>query len=111
MPGSLCAPPLLLIVTPGANCRVDDVLPDRFGLTGFLAQPSSGPSADVPLLLDGEATSEEPVAVGPVEVSPDDELAEVDAEESEAAPVVSAAATPWPEASAATSHPVTTTPL
>ncbi|OBG22613.1 hypothetical protein A5768_24340 [Mycolicibacterium fortuitum] len=111
MPGSFCAPPLLLIVTPGASSFVDDVLPDRFGFSDFLAQPLPGPSPVVPL-LPGELSPAAPAEEGPVEASPDAELADVDVEESEEeVPVGSAAATPVPDASAATSHPVTTMPL
>ncbi|KLI05668.1 hypothetical protein AWB98_10625 [Mycolicibacterium conceptionense] len=110
-PGSFCAPPLLLIVTPGASSLVDDVFPDRFGFAGILAQPLPGPSADVPF-LPGELSVEDSAEVGAVEVSPDAEPAEVEVEESEEdVPVVSAPATPYPEARAATSHPVTTMPL
>ncbi|WP_273733927.1 hypothetical protein [Mycolicibacterium septicum] len=86
-------------------------MPDRFGLGDFLAQPLPGPAADVPL-FPGELSADAPADVGPVEVSPDAELAAVDVDESEEdVPVGSAAATPWPDASAATSHPVTTMPL
>lgn len=49
-----------------------------------------------------------PVVDDPVDVSPDDvELAEDDSEE---VPVVSAAATPWPVATAVTSHAATAMP-
>ncbi|OMC05216.1 hypothetical protein A5734_08660 [Mycolicibacterium fortuitum] len=90
---------------------VDDVLPVRVGLNGFLAEPLPGPSADVPL-LPGELSPDAAADAGPVEVSPAAELAEADVDESdEEVPVGSAAATPWPDASAATSHPVTTMPL
>ncbi|WP_131816266.1 hypothetical protein [Mycolicibacterium porcinum] len=66
-------------------------------------------------LLPGELSPAAPAEEGPVEASPDAELADVDVEEpeepEEEVPVVSAAATPVPDASAATNHPVTTMPL
>ncbi|OBB97288.1 hypothetical protein A5779_15175 [Mycolicibacterium peregrinum] len=109
-PGSFCAPPLLLIVTPGANSLVDDVSPTTFGLVVFLAQLLRGPFDDLP--LPGELSPDAPADDGPVEVSPAAELAEVDVDESEEeVPVESAAATPYPEATAATNQPVTTMPL
>ncbi|OHT92514.1 hypothetical protein BKG61_23650 [Mycobacterium syngnathidarum] len=100
LPGSCCAPPLLLIVTPGANSRVDDVLPDRFARTGFLTAfltASLPEPTDDPPVLDAEPWSDAPVAVDPVEASPDDAPAELDVDDSdedEDDPVVSAAATP-----------------
>ncbi|OCB68202.1 hypothetical protein A5729_04785 [Mycobacterium vulneris] len=86
---------------------VDDVFPDRLGLGDFLAQVLPGPSPVVPL-VPGELAPE-----APADVSPDgDGLVELVEEESEDdGPVVSAAATPVPDASAATSQPVTTMPL
>ncbi|MDO3239415.1 hypothetical protein P5W04_04750 [Mycobacteroides abscessus subsp. abscessus] len=63
-------------------------------------------------LLPGELSPDAAADAGPVEVAPAAELADVDVDESdEEAPVGSAAATPVPDASAATSHPVTTMPL
>ncbi|OBG85185.1 hypothetical protein A5699_25070 [Mycobacterium sp. E802] len=96
-----CAPPLLETVTPGATSRADDVFPCRFGLPAFLAFPT----VVLSVAPDSARFTAEP--------SPDDaEFAALDVEESdEEVPVVSAAATPTPVASAATSQPVTTTPL
>ncbi|OMB99227.1 hypothetical protein A5733_00700 [Mycobacterium sp. NS-7484] len=98
-----CAPPLLETVTPGATSRADDVFPCRFGLPAFLAFPTVGPVLSV---------APDPARFT-AESSPDDaEFAALVVEESdEEVPVVSAAATPTPVASAATSQPVTTTPL
>ncbi|WP_225594331.1 hypothetical protein [Mycolicibacterium fortuitum] len=62
--------------------------------------------------MPGELSPDAAADAGPVEVSPAAELAEADVDESEEeVPVVSAAATPVPDASAATNHPVTTMPL
>ncbi|OHT92513.1 hypothetical protein BKG61_23640 [Mycobacterium syngnathidarum] len=102
LPGPCCAPPLLLIVTPGANSRVDDVLPDRFARTGFfpgfLTASLPAPPTDDPPVLDAEPWSDALVAVDPVEDSPTeldvDELDVDDSDEDEDDPVVSAAATP-----------------
>jgi hypothetical protein len=101
----VCAPPLL-VATPGATWAVEDVAPDV-----FVASVAVVPlPVDVdPVLVDIELTpdvavDEEAVpvvdeAADPVDDSPDDGLlavepAELDEDDSEDVPVVSAAATP-----------------
>ena len=103
----VCAPPLLLIVTPGATWAVEDVAPDGF----VVSVADVPPPADVdPVLVDVESTPgvavdeaavpAVDVAAEPVADSPDDALLEVgpaeldEAGDSEDAPAVSAAATP-----------------
>ncbi|MBI3223458.1 MAG: hypothetical protein HYZ39_00210 [Mycolicibacterium cosmeticum] len=113
----LCAPPLLLTVTPGATSVVDDVDPEVFGgsVSGDVVEP---PAEVEPLPVDG--VDVEPV-VGvsdsvdgfsvPVDDAPvDAELDELAEPDSDDAPVVSAAATPWPVATAATSQAATAMP-
>ena len=105
----VCAPPLLRTVTPEPTSVLDDVVPEVFGVpVGVVAV-----SVDVGPLVAVEA----PAVVVPVDgvaVDPVDSLVEVvDAElvdDSEDVPVVSAAATPYPVATAATSHAVTAMP-
>ena len=103
----VCAPPLLLIATPGATWAVEDVAPDAFEMSVAVVPPP----ADVdPVLVDVESTpgvaiddAAVPVidmAAEPVADSPDDALLDVgpaeldEAGDSEDAPAVSAAATP-----------------
>jgi len=105
----VCAPPLLLTVTPEPTSVLDDVVPDVFGVpVGVVAV-----SVDVGPLVVVEA----PAVVVPVDgvaMDPVDSLVEVvDAElvdDSEDVPVVSAAATPYPVAMAAVSHAATAMP-
>ncbi|MBE1551128.1 hypothetical protein GGC64_005188 [Mycobacterium sp. OAS707] len=105
----VCAPPLLLTVTPEPTSVLDDVVPEVFGVpVGVVAV-----SVDVGPLVAVEA----PAVVVPgdgVAVDPVDSPVEVvDAElvdDSEDVPFVSAAATPYPVATAATSHAVTAMP-
>ena len=104
----VCAPPLLLTVTPEPTSVLDDVVPDVFGVpVGVVAV-----SVDVGPLVVVEA----PAVVVPVDgvaMDPVDSLVEVvDAElvDSADVPVVSAAATPYPVATAATSHAATAMP-
>ena len=104
----VCAPPLLLIVTPGATWAVEDVAPDGFVVSVADVPP---PADGDPVVVDVESTpgvavdeaavSAVGVAAEPVADSPDDDallevgLADLDeAGDSEDAPAVSAAATP-----------------
>ena len=101
----VCAPPLLLTVTPEPTSVLDDIVPELFGVpVGVVAV-----SVDVgPLLVVEVVVSVDGVAVDPV-----DSLVEVvDAAlvDSEDVPVVSAPATPYPVATAATSHAATAIP-
>jgi hypothetical protein len=90
----LCAPPLLLTMTPGATSSAEDVAPDAVDV----------PVTVVPVLVDVEATPvvvDEVavpvvgVVVDPVDDSPDDVVpAELVEDESVEVPVVSAAANP-----------------
>jgi hypothetical protein len=92
----VCAPPLLLIVTPGASSAVEAVAPDVVVVPVAVALVLLLIGVDPPVVdVDSVPAVEE--AAGSVEDSPteavlDAELDEVD--ESEAAPVVSAADTP-----------------
>lgn len=95
----VCAPPLLLTVTPGATRVLEDVVPDVFAVAVAVVPVPVGvdPLVDVEpppvvIAVDGEAV--------PVDESPDDGLLDVEPTEldeeddSEDVPVVSAAATP-----------------
>jgi hypothetical protein len=90
----MCAPPLLLTVTPEPTSVLDDVVPDVFGVpVGVVAV-----SVDVGPLVVVEA----PAVVVPVDgvaMDPVDSLVELEVlvelvDESEDVPIVSAAATP-----------------
>lgn len=101
----VCAPPLLLTVTPEPTSVLDDVVPDVFGVPVGVVPVSVGVA---PLLVVEVVVPVDGVAVDPV-----DSLVEVaDAElvDSADVPVVSAAATPYPVATAATSHAATAMP-
>ena len=112
----VCAPPLLLIVTPGATWVLDDVAPDVFEVSVTVVPLP----VEVDPLVDAEsppvvAVDEAPVpvvdvAADPVDDSPVVVLAELVDDDSEDVPVVSAAATPKPVATAATSHAATAMP-
>jgi hypothetical protein len=103
----VCAPPLPLIVTPGATSVLDDVAPDvvvpsvavvplPVDVDPVLVEVGSAPV----VAADEDAVPVVDVPVDPVVDSPDDvsldvEPAELDEEDdSEDVPVVSAAATP-----------------
>jgi hypothetical protein len=112
-----CAPPLLLMVTPDETWVVDDVVPDVVGVPVVVV---------VPVLVDVEPplVGVEPVVVvdegvdpvvevvaAPVVDSPDVVLdVELVEDDSDEVPVVSAAATPCPVATAVTSHAATAMP-
>jgi hypothetical protein len=100
----VCAPPLLLTVTSGATWAEEDVVPD------VVVVPVA--VAPVPVVaVDEVAVPVVDVAADPVDDSPDDvELDELVADDSEDVPVVSAAANPWPVATAVTSHAATAMP-
>jgi hypothetical protein len=102
----VCAPPLLLTVTPEPTSVLDDVVPDVFGVPVGVVPVSVGVA---PLLVVEVVVPVDGVAVDPV----DSPVEVVDAElvdDSEDVPVVSAAATPYPVATAATSHAATAMP-
>ncbi len=112
--GSFCAPPLLLIVTPGATSTVDDdepvgvdvvpdvvvgvdvgvvpVVPVEVGRLGAGLVPCVELVADLVELVSGD----------------DDELLDDDEDEEDGGS--SAAATPWPVATAVSSHAEPTSP-
>jgi hypothetical protein len=108
-----CAPPLLLMVTPDETWVVDDVVPDVVGVPVVAVVPVLVDVEPVVVVDEGAVpVVPEVVVVGvPVVDSPevvlDVELVEDDSEE---VPVVSAAATPWPVATAVTSHAATAMP-
>jgi hypothetical protein len=104
----VCAPPLLPMVTPDATWSDEDVVPD------VVAVPVAVESAPV-VAVDEVVVPVVDVAADPVDDSPDDasldvELAEVVVDDSDDVPVVSAAANPWPVATAVTSHAATAMP-
>jgi hypothetical protein len=86
----VCAPPLLLMVTPGATCSDDDVAPDVVLLDEVVSAPVDVESAPV-VAVDAAADS---VDDSPADVSLDVEFAELVDDDSEDVPVVSAAAKP-----------------
>jgi hypothetical protein len=96
----VCAPPLLLIVTPGASSAVEAVAPDVVVVPVAVVVPVVVALLLIgvdPLVVDGDSVPAVEEAAGSVEDSPDEAVldAELDeADESEAAPVVSAADTP-----------------
>jgi hypothetical protein len=98
----VCAPPLLLTVTSGATCADDDVVPDV--AVGPVAVESAPVDEEAVPVVDVAA---DPVGDSPDDVSLDDELA---VDDSDDVPVVSAAANPWPVATAVTSHAATAMP-
>jgi len=86
----VCAPPLLLMVTPGATSVDEDV-----ALLVEVDPPLVGVDPVPVVAVDEVAVPVVDVAAGPVPDSPDDvELAELVEDESEDVPVVSAAANP-----------------
>jgi hypothetical protein len=102
----VCAPPLLLIVTPDATWVADDVVPD-VSVVSVAVAPLAAPlpvDVDPPLVdvesapvvaVDEVAVPVVDVAADPVDDSPDDVvLAELVEDDSEDVPVVSAAANP-----------------
>jgi hypothetical protein len=103
----VCAPPLLLTVTPGATWSVDDVaLVVVVGPVLVDVEPVPVVAVDVepvPLVDDVAADS---VGDSPVDEAP----AELVDDDSEEVPVVSAPATPYPVATAVTNHAATATP-
>jgi hypothetical protein len=110
----VCAPPLLLTVTPVPTSVLDDVVPEVLVVPVAVVWVPVDvdplvdvePSADVVAVevpVDGVAA--DPVVDSLVEV----ELAEL-VDDSEDVPVVSAAATPYPVATAAASHAATAIP-
>jgi hypothetical protein len=89
----VCAPPLLLIVTPDSTWVLEDVVPDVFVVPVDVEPPP------VAVVVDVESVPVVDVAADPVDDSPVDvvldvELAELVEDDSEDVPVVSAAATP-----------------
>ena len=94
----LCAPPLLLTVTPDPTSVLDDVVPRRLRGAGRrrTVPVDVDPPVDVePPLVVVEVEVPAVLAVDPVVDSPADvELAELVEDDSEDAPVVSAAASP-----------------
>jgi hypothetical protein len=112
----VCAPPLLLTVTPGATSALEDVAPDGFGspvavVAVAVAVEPLGDVEPAPVAVD---EVEDPAVVVPAGsldvVLLDVELAELVDDESEDVPVVSAAATPYPVATAVTSQAATAIP-
>jgi hypothetical protein len=111
------APPLLLMVTPGETWVVDDVVPDVVGVPVVAVVPVpvdvGPPLVDIgPFVVvdEGDVPVVDDVAV-PVVDSPEVALdVELVADESEEVPVVSAAATPCPVATAVTSHAASAMP-
>ncbi|WP_220096900.1 hypothetical protein [Mycolicibacterium boenickei] len=105
----LCAPPLLLIVTPGATWMLDDVFPEFFG--PVFTPVAAGPPADVGspslALVDAPAAVGVPPVADPAVEAEDSEL--VDGESADV-PSVSAAEIPYPVATAATNHAATAMP-
>jgi hypothetical protein len=89
----VCAPPLLLMVTPDSTWVLEDVVPDVFVVpvdvepspVDVVAGVESVPVVDV---------AADPVDDSPVDVVLDVELAELVEDDSEVVPVVSAAAIP-----------------
>jgi hypothetical protein len=94
----LCAPPLLLTVTPDPTSVLDDVVPDEFvvPVVDVSVPVDVDPLVDVeppPVVVEAEVPAV--LAVDPVVDSPVDvELAELVEADSEDVPVVSAAASP-----------------
>jgi hypothetical protein len=111
-----CAPPLLLMVTPDETWVVDDVVPDVVGVPVPVLVDVDPPLVDaepVDAVDDGAVpvVPEAVVAAVPVVDSPDPVLdVELAEDDSEDVPVVSAAATPCPVATAVTSHAATAMP-
>ena len=107
----MCAPPLLLTVTPEPTSVLDDVAPEVFVLpVAVVSVP-----VDVDPLVGVEplpVAVEVEVPVVAVAVDPvDDSLEDAElVDDSEDVPVVSAAATPYPVATAAASHAATAMP-
>jgi hypothetical protein len=97
----VCAPPLLLTVTPVPTSVLDDVVPEVLVVPVAVVWVP----VDVDPLVDVEPSAD--VAADPVVGSlVDAELVD----DSEDVPVVSAAATPYPVATAAASHAATAIP-
>lgn len=102
----VCAPPLLLMVTPDATWTDEDVVPDVFVVSGAvtpLPVDVDPPLVDVEsapvVAVVEDAVPVVDVAPDPVDDSPDDVLldvepAELDVDDPEDVPVVSAAANP-----------------
>jgi hypothetical protein len=94
----LCAPPLLLTVTPDPTSVLDDVVPDEFvvPVADVSVPVDVDPLVDFePLLVVVEVEVPAVVAADPVVDSPVDvELAELVEDDSEDVPVVSASASP-----------------
>jgi hypothetical protein len=101
----VCAPPLLLMVTPDATWADEDVVPDVLVVSVAVARLPG--DVDPPLVdvesapvvaVDEVAVPVVEVAADPVDDSPDDVLdvepAELVVDDSEDVPVVSAAANP-----------------
>jgi hypothetical protein len=89
----VCAPPLLLTVTPDSTWVLDDVVPEVFVV------PVDVEPAPVVVVVEEPAVPVVGVAVDPVDDSPDDVVPDVVLDElveddSEEVPVVSAADTP-----------------
>jgi hypothetical protein len=88
----VCAPPLLLTMTPGATSSVEDVAPD-VGAVPVAVVP-------VPVVVDPALVDVASTPVVAVDDSPDDGVLDVEsavvdeAADCEDVPVVSAAATP-----------------
>ena len=88
----VCAPPLLLTVTPGATCSVDDVTPVGVPVTsapGFAEPPPAEADSGPSVFSAGVAASD-----SADEASEDAVLDEAAADDSDDVPVVSAAAHP-----------------
>ncbi|OBB11828.1 hypothetical protein A5761_24045 [Mycolicibacterium setense] len=105
----LWAPPLLLIVTPGAIWVLDEVLPEFFAPAfGLVDGDPPAPAALPPPVAPG---ADAVGALAPPEDSPvEAEVSELVDGESADAPSVSAAEIPYPVATAATNHAATAMP-
>jgi hypothetical protein len=107
----VCAPPLLLTVTPVPTSVLDDVVPEVLVVPVAVVWVP----VDVDPLVDVEPSADVVAVEIPVDGVAADPVVDslVDAElvdESEEVPVVSAAATPYPVATAAASHAATAIP-
>jgi hypothetical protein len=89
----VCAPPLLLIVTPDSTWVLEDVVPDVFVVPVDVEPPPVDVVAGVESVPVVDVAAD-PVDDSPVDVVLDVELAELVEDDSEVVPVVSAAATP-----------------
>ena len=110
---SFCAPPLLLIVTPGATSAVDDVEPVGVDVVPDVAVVDVGVVPVVPVEVGRLGAGLVPcveVVADSVELASDDVDELLDDDEDEDDGETSAAATPWPVATAVSSHAETASP-